>query len=295
MSTPIQDGSFTDADGHRLYYRKMGNSGKTIIVLHGGPGLHMNYFAPDMEPLAENHTLIFYDQRSCGRSELVADTSLLTADHNVEDLEVLRKHFNIEKLILLGHSWGSGLAALYAMKYPNHLQSMLLVDSMPPRADPHMGIFGKTLRARMDSATLERFVQVSEVEMQNPENDRIALFREYFDLLMPSYVYDTSSADKMRGDINDVPPETILHFGVVFGAVMGSLGNFDWRGQLANVEIPSYVIHGVQDPIPLASAHEWAEVLPNSQMLEIGECGHFPFFEKPDVFFPAVDEYLYQL
>jgi proline iminopeptidase len=295
MTTPLQDGFFTGADGHQLYFHKIGDSGKTVIVLHGGPGLNMNYFAPDMEPLGKNHTLIFYDQRSCGRSELVTDTDLLTGDHFVEDLEALRIHFHFDKMILLGHSWGSGLAALYAMKYPDRVQSMLLVDSLPPRAEPYMETFGQTIQDRLDPAKKDRYAQLTEVEMQNPENDQLALIREYLDLLMPTYLYDPASASNQRGDFFEAPPETLVYMNMVGGSVLGSLGNYDWREGLAGLNFPTHVIHGVHDPISLESAREWAEVLPDSRMLEIEECGHFPFFEKPDVFFPAVESYLNEI
>ncbi|MCI0713253.1 MAG: alpha/beta hydrolase [Chloroflexi bacterium] len=291
MTTSVKNGYFTSTDGNKLYYKQIGDSGKTVIMLHGGPGLHMNYFAPDMEPLAENHTLLFYDQRSCGRSELVREPTQITADENVQDLEALRQHFKLDQMILFGHSWGAGLAALYAMAYPEHVQQMILVGSMPLRADPYMQTFGETLMERMDPSKKERHAQITD-EMQNPDNVQLALIREYFDLMMPSYLYDPASASNMRGDISDAPLETLRHMNGVGGAVMGSLGNFDWREALSRLDIPAYVIHGVHDPIPRASAHEWAEALPDSRMLEIDECGHFSFFEQPDVFFPAVAAYL---
>src|SRR5262245_33707918 len=79
-----------------LYYRVLGAGPDTVVVLHGGPGFHHGYLVPALQPLAERHTLIFYDQRGRGRSDWPADsTQLPTADLDVADLEALRAHFRL--------------------------------------------------------------------------------------------------------------------------------------------------------------------------------------------------------
>jgi proline iminopeptidase len=69
--------------------------------------------AADLEPLAARHVLLFYDQRGTGRSTLVSDSSSLDARRFADDLEALRARFGMQRLTLLGHSWGAGVAALY--------------------------------------------------------------------------------------------------------------------------------------------------------------------------------------
>src|SRR6188474_237828 len=104
--------------GVRLFYRLLGSGPDTLVMIHGGPGFTMDYFLDDLSPLAARHTLLFYDQRGTGRSTLVSDSVSLDAQRFVEDLEAIRKHFNIERLSLLGHSWGSAITALYSIRYP---------------------------------------------------------------------------------------------------------------------------------------------------------------------------------
>ncbi len=58
------------------------------------------------------------------------------------------------------------------------------------------------------------------------------------------------------------------------------------------MQVPTLIIHGSDDAIPLASSEEWAATLPNARLLVIQECGHFPFLEAPDVFFPAVERFV---
>ena len=63
-SLKVREGYLQGADDVRLYYRVVGSASDTIVAVHGGPGAGMNAFLPDIEPLAQNHTVIFYDQRN---------------------------------------------------------------------------------------------------------------------------------------------------------------------------------------------------------------------------------------
>jgi hypothetical protein len=87
-----EEGSFTAADQVHIFYRKLGAEHDFVVFLHGGPRLSMGDGGYAMRPLAEQHTLILYDQRG-GRSDLIKDPKLPTADADVRDLEALRLHF----------------------------------------------------------------------------------------------------------------------------------------------------------------------------------------------------------
>jgi pimeloyl-ACP methyl ester carboxylesterase len=77
-----------------------------------------------------------------------------------------------------------------------------------------------------------------------------------------------------------------------FGKLLGSFGNYDWRPQLANLRVPRLVIHGREDGIPLAGARAWAAGFQDARLLVLSPAGHFPFIERPNEFFPAVDQFL---
>jgi proline iminopeptidase len=80
----------------------VGSGRDTIVVLHGGPGFTMEYLAADLAPLAARHVLLFYDQRGAGRSTLVSDSTALDAQHFADDLEAVRRRFELERLTLSG-------------------------------------------------------------------------------------------------------------------------------------------------------------------------------------------------
>ncbi len=123
---PYKTGYFKVSDVHELFYQLGGNpGGKAVMVLHGGPGAgcrpqNFRYFNP------EKFHVILHDQRGSGKSKPYAELKDNTTQHLVEDIEKLRKHFKLGKVILFGGSWGSTLALAYAETYPENVAGMVL-------------------------------------------------------------------------------------------------------------------------------------------------------------------------
>ncbi len=106
--------------GHEIFYKTLGE-GPPLLALHGGPGLDHTYFLPWLDPLCAGRQLILYDQLGNGRSERpVALSGGL--DLWVDELEALRVHLDLPRVTLLGHSFGSYIALLYALRYPGQIE-----------------------------------------------------------------------------------------------------------------------------------------------------------------------------
>jgi proline iminopeptidase len=108
---PELEETVTTADGVDLYCKVVGTGPDSILMVHGGPGLHSGYMAADFAGFAKRHALIFYDQRGAGRSTVISDSTRLGLDAHVRDLEAVRAHYRLNQAVLLGHSWGAGLIA----------------------------------------------------------------------------------------------------------------------------------------------------------------------------------------
>lgn len=280
----------TTPDGVRLFVLEEGR-GTPVIVLHGGPGFSSQGYVPDLEPLARTFRLVYYDQRGSGLSTVVSDAEKLTADLFVEDLDRVRVSLGAPRIALLGHSWGGGLAGLYAMAHPQHVSRLLLVDPMPPRRS-YLEQFQTALRSRFDADDQRLLAEISE-RRRTAADDRVQdECRAYYRVFIKGYLSDPSRAQRLKGDFCGAPPPAIRNFGRVNGSVLGSLGDFDLRARLAAVRVPALVVHGDRDPIPLESAREWAASLPDARLLVVGDSGHFPYVEQPDAFFPAATEFL---
>lgn len=277
-------------EGVTLSVRDAG-TGPPVIALHGGPGFR-DYLSPDLEPLTRSFRLISYDQRGGGDSTVVTDPAQLTASAFVADLDRVRESLRLDRVTLLGHSWGGGLAALYAIAHPTRVERLLLVDPMPPRAEPYMAEFSKTLQSRFTDADRAAMAEASARRKAAADADAADACRAYYAVFIRAYLHSPTAAAQMRGDLCAAPAAALRNASNINRSVMGSLGAFDLRPQLAALKIPTLIIHGDHDPIPMASAREWASGLPDGRLLVIEQSGHFPFVERPDVFFAAATAFL---
>jgi proline iminopeptidase len=290
VSPPVREGYINAGGGVRLFYRTVGTGRDTMVVLHGGPGLNLNYLAADLEPLAGRHTLIFYDQRGAGRSSLVSDSVGLDAQRFAEDLEAVRRHFRLARLTMMGHSWGAAVAALYAVRYPERVGRILIVDGIPLRGAETEQAFAR-LDASRDSVTRRRMQELMKARRANPGDANVC--RAYYILWFQPFYGDTAAARREKGDFCSGTTEARRNkMASVDRFTMSSLGNWDWRPLLRAVKAPALVIHGTMDVLPVQSARAWAAALPNSRLLLLNGVGHFPYVEAPERFFPAVEAFL---
>jgi proline iminopeptidase len=282
---------YVDAGGGvRLFYRLLGTGPDTLIMIHGGPGLTMDYFLDDLTPLAAHHALLFYDQRGTGRSTLVSDSMSLDAQRFVEDVEAIREHFGIGQLTLFGHSWGSAVVARYAMSYPEHLRRIIIVGALPLQQYQLTEAF-KQLEMKRDSITLKRMRELRAARLADPGNSEVC--SAYYTLWFQPFYGNHNTANPSKGDFCAGTLESRRNKMVsVDKFTMASLGQWDWRWSLSQVRIPGLIIHGTMDPLPLDGAKAWASVLSNGQLLLLDGVGHFPYLEVPDRFFEVVNEFL---
>src|SRR5256884_1471376 len=124
------DQTTVDLNGVRIYTRRVGDGPSSVVVLHGGPGAHHDYLLPQYDRLAHGRTLLYYDQRGGGRSPVPRDTPVGWREH-VADLEALRDHWGLDRVALLGYSWGGLLALLYALAHPARIDRLALVSAAP--------------------------------------------------------------------------------------------------------------------------------------------------------------------
>lgn len=123
----IEETMLAVGDGHQLYVQVWGNNdaAETFIWLHGGPGSgskdkHKTIF----DPL--RHRVIFFDQRGCGKSLPYGSREHNDTDAQVQDINALADHFNAPTFTLVGGSWGSCLALVYAIRYPQRVNRLVL-------------------------------------------------------------------------------------------------------------------------------------------------------------------------
>jgi pimeloyl-ACP methyl ester carboxylesterase len=277
-----------------LYWCTYGSPGAPrLLVLHGGPGAHHDYMLPQMLGLTEtggDHELLFYDQRGGGRSKTPAtDREPITWQTQVSDLAAVIAEFGLEQPTLVGYSWGGLLVLLFASEAARgrvlpEPGALVLIDPAPISRQ-YRGQFEREFARRQASPDVERLRQALDAANLR-ERDPEAFRQRNFELSVAGYFADPASAQ-------DLTPFRVS--ARVQQSVWDSLGDFDLAAddRLASIGVPTLIVHGRQDPIPLASSEEAAHVMGESaQLVVLDNCGHVPYVEQPEALFTAIDAFL---
>ena len=127
-AAPTDQGDYCDAPGGRVWYRIIGTgSGTPLLVAHGGPGATHDYLL-NHGRLGDQRPVVFWDQLESGNSDKPNDPSLWTIPRFVSEVDALRRHLALERVMLLGHSWGAAIAVEYAGARPSGLVACVLAS-----------------------------------------------------------------------------------------------------------------------------------------------------------------------
>jgi len=242
-----------------LYFCGLGQ-GPTVVVLHGGPGADHGYLLPQFAALSDELRLLFYDQRGGGRSR-TGNPAPSWQDH-VSDLESLRLEMGLDRMLLIGYSFGGLLALLYTLEHPGGADRLALVSPAPP-VHTYREPMARTLRertARAESLGLTGFARAVAGYFADPLRARE---------LTPFRVQTRAER-----------------------SVQASLGDYDLRPRLAEITQPVLVVHGTEDPIPIRYSEELAERLPHGRLVELAHCGHVPYVEAAKALFDSLVSFL---
>lgn len=282
---PRADG-FTTSTPVPLYWAEYGDpDAPPVLVLHGGPGASHDYLLPQMLALAEQHRVVFYDQRGGGRSRHDDDREPIGWQEQVADVARVATELGVSPLRLVGYSWGGLLAMLYAIEAnagretpaPNR---MALIDPAPvDRAlrEEFEREFARRQAGPVVTALREE-LNASGLRERDPEAYR----HRAFELSVAGYFADPRRA-------HDLTPFRVT--GRVQQSIWASLGDYDLLPGLRQLHLPAFVIHGRQDPIPLASSQAVARALETACVV-LEDCGHVPYVEQPAGLFPPLLEFL---
>jgi proline iminopeptidase len=122
-------GDYVTVNGARLWYESEG-TGEPLILISGGPGISHDYFHPYFSALRDSYRIIYFDGFGRGKSDRAKDRREYTLAHDVEDVEGLGKVLGLGKVNLLGHSYGGIVAQAYALRFPDSLRRLILVDTL---------------------------------------------------------------------------------------------------------------------------------------------------------------------
>lgn len=255
-----------------LFYETLGR-GDTVIIIHGGPGLDHTYLLPQLGELSDEFTLIFYDQRGIGKSECVVDSNSVTLENFVNDLEDLRKELKLDKMNLLGHSWGGFLAMNYAINFPDKANKVILVSTLPASSEylPEFLNIRENRRTENDKLRLAEMMSSDSLFLGD-----VTFMERLTRLFFKSYFYNPDLVNELTITFSK---NTAKNFLPVYTMMSRYFSNYDLNQQLKELQNEILIIYGNYDVIPIKYLEELNTILPNSKLVTIQNCGHFPFAE----------------
>jgi len=271
----------------KLYFQTFG-AGEPLIVVHGGPGLDQTYFLPQMLELAKTHQVTFYDQRGSGKSlggKITEKTINIT--RFIEDLEALRVHLNFKQFTLIGHSWGGRVAMEYSIRYPDNLRNLVLLNSTPATYKGQVALAHELERVKpaehkgKDMFDYSSFIKLNPIEIGK-------LYKDYF----LSFFYNQRGIAKLSLKFNEPSAKSGMKVFHTMNKTSWFQKDLDLRPELNKLNIPTLIIHGDYDPIPLSVIKEINANIPNSKLVVLKNCGHFPFIDCPKHFFDELNSFL---
>lgn len=277
--------------GLHLYYRTVGlpldQTSEVVVVPNA------SWLGELLAPLAEGRTLLFFDPRSRGRSSVVTDRRQLSLETDVADLEAVRRYFGLRRISLLGTSYHAAIAALYALDNPERVERLLLVSPITARRP------GEWLQELPSAEALIYPPGIRSIEEMRraglDQSDPVAFCRAWFaDFVLPAQMMDPARIARFPvDDVCAFPNEWPAHaMPVYFEHILPKMRDWDFRPRLPQLAPPLLVVQGTDDLVPIQASREWAAWARDARFLMIEDCGHHPYVERPEEFFPAAGAFL---
>ena len=270
--------------GGNLFLREIGH-GRSIIVLHGGPDFDHSYLLPELDRLADSYRLIYYDQRGRGRSAEGVRPEDVTLVSDLADVDAVRRHFRLNSVILLGHSWGTVLALEYALRYPGRVSKLILMDPAPAsQTDLAMfrEVYVKKLGTDMER---QNEIKASPAYQEGDPEAVTARYRLHFKpALMRDEDYE-KLITRMHAAFVRQGKDGIKKARAIEDRLMRDtweLDGYDLLPKLRALKVPILVLGADRDFFPPAIAEHIAQSSSTAQLVVLKDCGHFSYLECPD-------------
>jgi pimeloyl-ACP methyl ester carboxylesterase len=269
------------SEGAKLFAKSFGAGDVVLVAIPGGPGLSHDYLAPLAKLAGPERRVVLYDPRGTGASEL--PPSGLDLDAQVADLDAVRRAAGVERIHVLGHSWGTLVAIAYADEHPTHVASVILVGMGAPTEASDRASFGRRFAGR--KAQLLRTGVIAKKKAPTLRGDDCM---PIFDAILPVHFADPTHAEAWT-----LPGTYRCSTGRL---VKKAVGAWNMKRALGRLLVPVLVLSGDTD-MNDEGLEETVRLLPRARLTNerLGACGHFPFLECPEPFFTRVDQFLLQV
>lgn len=274
-----------------------------LLFIHGGPGSSEAPFAFKMEPIfSDLCTVVHYDQRGTGKTFTRNPAALPDFDTLMNDLDTtvayVKEKYQKEKLLILGHSWGSMLGTLYALKHPEHIQAYIGVGQMVDIYDNEVSAYNSLKKAIIRKGKSRDIRKLRRIGPYPTKPFNAEMLKKFIQVskIKDKYLPDIKNMDILKLLFESPifkPSDTIgmLQSAKINNELMAGIGDFSLYDHSLSFEVPFYLITGEQDyitPEPVSSQYLGAITAPTKQSFIIKDAGHMPMLDAPQDFKAAM-------
>jgi proline iminopeptidase len=285
---------FVEVDGYKINVEVLGK-GEPVFFFAGGPGNSHDYMQGNFGHYHKTHRVVFIDMLGRGMSDDAKDPSEYSVQNDVHVAEEVRKALKMDKIAVVGHSYGTVVAQAYAVKYPDQVSKMVLINGFHS---------GENWQANCDNYNHvaktqfpEKWAQVDSLRALGYVSSD-SVFSALYGSFPAKYAYyhDTKLRQrvptyKFRNWNNDVYYSIIGRDADFF--VSGSMMDIDFRRDLKNLEFPTLIIAGRYDMVSTPEyAVQYKRFMPQAQFEMFENSGHNPYLEESEKFYKILDEFL---
>jgi len=280
---------YIDVQGGKVWFREAGGrrGGAPLLILHGGPGAPHDYLEP-LEALADQRPVIFYDQLGCGNSDKPENPSLWTIDRYVNELERIRDALRLDKVHILGQSWGSMLATDYMLsRRPEGVLS--LVFSGPCLSASRFVADQKAWLAKMPVDT-QRVIAEKEAsgdfDSAEYQEAMTAYYNRHVCRLYPW-------PDCLNRALEKFGKSVYLHmWGPSEFTVTGTLKDYERAERLKEISPPILFTCGRYDEATPETTAYYQSMAPGSTLVVFEDASHEHHLEKPKEYLETIRLFL---
>jgi proline-specific peptidase len=288
----VAEEGFVPFRGYNVWYRIVGDReepGKApLLCAHGGPGFSWDSFEPLEAMASAGRRVVFYDQLGCGNSDVPPDPSIYTVTLYLEEVAAVRRSLELERVHILGHSWGGMLAMEYALTKPAGLASLILADTAAsvPQWEAEMRRLVAELPADVHETILEHEAAGTTDSSEYREACLVYSRRHLSRRMEPRPDCLTRLADK--------PGDVVYHtmWGPSEWCVTGTLKDWDITGRLGEIRAPALVVGGRYDEATPNVTETLHRGIRGSDWAIFENSGHFPHLEETERYLRVLDRFL---
>ncbi|MGF2614712.1 alpha/beta fold hydrolase [Rossellomorea vietnamensis] len=279
---------YIEVTGGKVWYQIHNQESKNtpVIILHGGPG-SSHYSMQGLRILAEDRPVIFYDQLGCGKSDRPADKSLWNIDRFVEELAQVKDGLGLNEFHILGHSWGTTLAAAYYLANPEGVKSIIF--SSPCLSAP-LWAEDQEENRKLLAVEVQEALRRNEINGTTDSEEykkATEVFNRHFVCRLDPYPEFLKKGREHRG------PEVYNHmWGPSEFHVTGNLKSFDCTGDLKDFKVQTLYTCGRYDEATPKSTEYFSSLTPDGKFHVFEESAHMPYVEEPDEYVEVIGGFL---